>query len=382
VTEEVAQTELFDPLTIPVHVFGITGDMIPILSYLGVDTFDSSTHVQAARALGYYDPETWRPMRFDSLERLECECAACLHMAQYGLRALQRIIHRPGRQTHRGGHTRRAIIKSEIYAAIAWHNLLLQLQEVEHTRRALFDGDLIEHVVRFGSARPRTEKLLSYLAKVDLKVEQRLSHLPPTIFENGLTEVREREYSLAYSSADFDVASRAYSPRKQKDVLLLLPCSAEKPYSKSRSHQLVMKALKQALGDRMNCIEKVSVSGLYGPVPHKFESEEPVHKYNYYLTSSAHKQMELITERLTRFLQDNGECFPIIVGYATSKAYRRVIRDALSRFGRGVLLPTILGPSSVAQFPRAENLEQLSQFVKTELDRVPLTPNSGGLHPQ
>lgn len=43
---------------IPIHVFGITGTLIPILAYLGIDTFDSSTYIQEAKSLRYLEPNT------------------------------------------------------------------------------------------------------------------------------------------------------------------------------------------------------------------------------------------------------------------------------------------------------------------------------------
>ncbi|MFN8515598.1 MAG: hypothetical protein U0232_21585 [Thermomicrobiales bacterium] len=42
--------------TLPIHVFGVSGDLIPLLTYLGVDSFDSSTYIQASRSLKYYHP--------------------------------------------------------------------------------------------------------------------------------------------------------------------------------------------------------------------------------------------------------------------------------------------------------------------------------------
>jgi len=359
--DELHKTERFDPGAIPVHVFGVTGDMIPVLSFLGVDSFDSSSHVQSARALGYYEPETWRPVPFRQLDDLPCDCAACAQMRVHGLADLKSIMDREGRVAHRSKRTREPLLKSQIYAWIAWHNLLLHSDEVETTRRAIFDGDLIEHVVRFGTARPRAQKLLSYLGNVDPQVQARLEHVPISLFQvSSPTDVSSiGAYSLAFTPDDFDVGTLGYRPAKRKEVLLLLPCSAEKPYSQSRSHQLVTGSLKKAFGKRTARIERVSVSGLYGPVPEEFEELDQVAGYNYYLTSSAHKQIALVTERLARFLQEHRGHFSMVVGYATSRAYRRVMQDAFAQAGTGTLLPRSPTSLSHTEFARTQNLSEL-----------------------
>ncbi len=65
---------------IPIHVFGITGNLVPILAYLGVDSFDSSTYVQEARSLGYIDPNTVRAVPALELDHLTRECRICRHL--------------------------------------------------------------------------------------------------------------------------------------------------------------------------------------------------------------------------------------------------------------------------------------------------------------
>ncbi len=45
---------------IPIHVFGVAGNLIPVLTFLGVDSFNSSTYVQQARNLRIMDPNSHR----------------------------------------------------------------------------------------------------------------------------------------------------------------------------------------------------------------------------------------------------------------------------------------------------------------------------------
>jgi tRNA-guanine family transglycosylase len=367
--EAVGGNPWFDPSTIPIHVFGVSGDMIPVLVYLGVDTFDSSSHVQSARALGYYDPDTWRPVVFHELTKIGCSCGACQEIERQGLRNLQRILRAQGFVPHHNKRTGEDLLKSEVYALIARHNLLLQVDELEETKRAIFDGNLIEHLVRAGSARQRTESMLTYLASVDEAVATRLVHMPATLFAAGNDARREEigTYSLSHTSDDFNVENRDYKPQRGKDILILVPCSVEKPYSQSRSHRLLATALKSGLGADYRRVAKVSVSGLYGPVPEEFEELEEVRGYNYHLTSAAHDQIRMLTDRLVRFLQRHGEQFSLIVGYSSSKPYRKVMGGAFRLSGYGSLLPTRLTSRAVMDFGRRDNLEQLICLMNARL---------------
>lgn len=363
VKDEVQRNPSFDPMAIPIHVFGVTRDMIPVLAYLGVDTFDSSSHVQSARAMDYYDPETWRPLDFEKVDRLTCSCTACEQVKEQGLNNLQNIMGGEGFREHRNPKTGDMILKSQIYAWVAWHNLLLQFSDVRNAHDSILQGDLVEHVVRCGYARPSTKKLLAYLAGVDPKIAKRLEHMGSTVVPETVPARSSKEigsYSLSYRPSDFDVMATRYRPTKRKSVLLLLPCASEKPYSMSRSHRLMKHFLKKVVGsERLAMIEKVSISGLYGPVPERFETLPEVSSYNYLLGSSAEDQIRLITERLAAFLQRHGRHFSLIVGYATGKAYRRVISEAFKLSGQGLLLPRHPRTVSLTEFARAENLDEL-----------------------
>lgn len=336
--ETIRHNPHFDPATIPVHVFGITGDMIPVLAYLGVDTFDSSSHIQSARALGYYEPDSWKPIHFGKLTDLVCDCPACREMRRQGLSFMQEMLDAQGYRLYVNERTGDDFLKSEVYALVAWHNLSLQIDEVDTTRRAIHDDALVEHVVRVGTLRPRSQKLLGYLRAVDSRVEARIEHALPALFPEGAPEAATHSpvlTSLSYRPDDFNVLNTRYSVPKGKRVLLLLPCAHEKPYSASRSHRIVSSFIEAWLGKaRITEIEKVSISGLYGPVPQACEDLPEVVGYNYYLNSSAHQQIELVTTRLAEFLQRFGGSFEAIVGYAVSPAYRTSMDRAFQRVGR------------------------------------------------
>jgi tRNA-guanine family transglycosylase len=60
----------------PLHVFGISSSLMPILAYLGVDSFDSASFLYAALN-GRYFLDDFRRIHIDNVDFKECNCAIC-----------------------------------------------------------------------------------------------------------------------------------------------------------------------------------------------------------------------------------------------------------------------------------------------------------------
>jgi archaeosine synthase len=63
--------------------------------------------------------------------------------------------------------------------------------------------------------------------------------------------------------------SNHYWPPRNKKVLLIFPCSNEKPYHKSRSYRILFRTL-ETLGDRRRGIHLITVSEPFGLIPEEF----------------------------------------------------------------------------------------------------------------
>jgi predicted RNA-binding protein len=99
------------------------------------------------------------------------------------------------------------------------------------------------------------------------------------LFPRSRAEI-EQHYntiSLTNDPCAFDITRHPdYEVPSGKDRLLLVPCSQAKPYRTSRSHSGIFRFLRQHVGEDLECCHKVSISGLYGPVPRELEDLEPV----------------------------------------------------------------------------------------------------------
>lgn len=87
-------------------------------------------------------------------------------------------------------------------------------------------------------------------------------------------------------------------------ILLLLPCSARKPYSQSRSHILFQQALKAC--DNPHVIHEVMVTSPLGLVPRELELVYPAGHYDIPVTGYwSRDEQAMLTEAFTSFLLHN-----------------------------------------------------------------------------
>ncbi|KKD37541.1 MAG: tRNA-guanine transglycosylase [Limnoraphis robusta] len=348
----------------PIHVFGITGSLIPLLAYLGVDSFDSSTYVQEARSLEYINPENGRYLHVLEMEELTCNCRVCQQgNLEHIKNALTSDIR--GIPAHNGHY------KSKYYGDIALHNLEMDFRIVEKTKDAIAADSLqeylIEHTENFSKLRPA----LHFIAQEQEDLRVRLSRiLIPVSFQNKQKNpVKNQVISLKHTPDDFNILSNGYKPLKNKQVLLIIPCSGGKPYSKSHSHQFISERLEKILGEKTDLIQKVTLSGLYGPVPEEYEQKPAIMSYDFRLEQIDKVQSALITERLVSYIERYSDRYIACIGYATSMAYRIVLEQTAKVVSDFLVLPVKPKSRRFSEFYRKENVAELVEQVNAILSQ-------------
>lgn len=368
---------------VALHVFGVGGKQVSLLALLGVDSFDCSTHMKTAQYRKYLLPDGWETVELEELETyLEggsypCELDNCTlcgpDSAVDSYEEMMRILNSDMSYDERQERKENGeYIKSDYYAHLARHNFEVYNEELFRVRDQIRQGTLLDYVIDFArqddeikkglkQAQLRNQQLrqdiegrgaYDLVAGIDVTSDQsKLSK-----FGAGVDESTEnRTISLEHSPTDFDVLSREYEPPSDRNTLLMVPCSQQKPYSKSRTHSV----MTEALGDRRDDVHKVTVSGMYGPVPEEFESEQPVLEYEYVLAKEDEAQIELVTDRLVSYLEEYGDRFDRVVGYVTSKTYRTVIENAFNQYGRGTVFPRNPKALQLTEFFRSSNVQEL-----------------------
>ncbi len=240
---------------------------IALLAYLGIDIFDSIPSIMNARIGNYLT--TQGKIKNDELYEDFCYCPAC--------------------RTGKKGHD-----------TVLAHNYYTSLAELKLVRGSIHRGNLREHAESRVITEPHMVSMLRIFDSHHYHFQEK--HLPTTgqeilaasyesIFRPEIVRFRER-------------VRERYQKPPHKSVLLLLPCSAKKPYSFSRSHKAFTKVIRECGNDRV--VHEVIITSPLGVVPREVELFYPAQQYDIPVTRTWSKdEIAMICDCLTSFLEQN-----------------------------------------------------------------------------
>ncbi len=156
------------------------------------------------------------------------------------------------------------------YSPFVWENgsnsMDFARQTINLVRRALKEGKL-RYVVENFLYTPSHEGILRV---ADLEHWDYLEEYTPigrrTIKFIGSNSMRRPEVRRWRSRV-----SERFEPPRNTKLILLLPCSARKPYSLSRSHALYRKSVREALGSGRYLVHELILTSPLGVVPREWE---------------------------------------------------------------------------------------------------------------
>lgn len=108
---------------IPIHIFGISGNMIPILISLGVDTFDSSSYVYSA-INGVYVQKALKRKNVNDVKR-NCNCIVCRNDKSWKMMRSRS----------------ESLLSREKTAPLAIHNMIVLQNEVKNLKNIIKTED-------------------------------------------------------------------------------------------------------------------------------------------------------------------------------------------------------------------------------------------------
>ena len=368
----------------PIHAFGVSGELTPILAYMGVDSFDSTSYIQAARGLSYSDPLTRTKRKLMELDELVCTCRICREVSldEMQLTLMEETNYK---RTSTGKY------KSECYAAIAMHNFEMEAGLLSRMKAAIEADEALEELVHHASTGRRLRNAGDWLMENDEDFANRRAktvidismsenrpmiksnpyqlELFPSLLKEEMDLSLQKEpstISLEYTPDSFAIPAD-YKPPKGKRILLTIPCAGKKPYSLSRTHTIVNTKLQNAFGNNQGAIHKITLSGLYGPVPEEFESEEPVVHYDFQLSPRNTVQIQLGVDRFKAYLDKHSDHYTLVVGYATSLAYRQVFERLQEHYSDFILLPMKPRQKRLSEFFRHVHLDELIEVLSAQV---------------
>ncbi|RMF91009.1 MAG: hypothetical protein D6733_02415 [Methanobacteriota archaeon] len=116
-----------------------------------------------------------------------------------------------------------------------------------------------------------------------------------------------------------------YTPPEDVGLTVLLPCSARKPYSKSKSHMEFRQHIKRGAGDRYPLVHEVIVTSPLGIVPRELEEVYPAAHYDVPVTGVwSREEREIVIALLKDYMGKTGA--PVI-GFG-SGPYEEMYREA------------------------------------------------------
>jgi len=234
---------------------------IAILSYLTIDIFDSLSLIKKARKGVFLFPEG--EYDFDA-----CCCPACME-------------------------------RKKTFESILFHNYYALHDELQKVKNVIRDKKLREFVEKRVCNIPHLHSILAILdneyyafqekkyAVVGKKINVSCHSLKRPDVERFRKRVQER-----------------YKKPLSAKILLLLPCSAKKPYSFSKSHMLFRKAIKACKNPYI--IHEVIVTSPLGIVPRELEMFYPAAHYDISVTGHwSSDEKEMVKKCLLSFLNKN-----------------------------------------------------------------------------
>ncbi|WP_411964507.1 archaeosine synthase subunit alpha [Haloferax sp. YSMS24] len=265
---------------------------VSLLVYAGVDLFDEK-RARARGLEGFYltnDDEYF----LEDLDELPCACAACQKPASEFTRA-----------------------------DAADHNANALRAELARVRRRIRDGRLRDYIE--GQARHD-----QWLTAAFRRFDQQYSYMEeriPVIRNTELTAASEESIDRVEIQRFADRVTARYTNRFD-NPLVLLPCSAKKPYSESQSHRQYQDAVQYRA-------HMVSMTSPIGVVPQELELTYPAQHYDSVVTGDwSEDEKSFVAEVLRRYLSRNE--YSRIIAHVPPGAYTEIVERVESDLGLDV----------------------------------------------
>lgn len=245
---------------------------LALLTYLGIDFFDASLAILAANDQTFLFPTG--NIHQTQLTHLPCSCPACVNKKES---------------------------KEMEFKDILSHNYYAFENELNLIRNAIRNQTLRELVEQRARVHPHLASLLHILDRKKFSyieqftATQRNKTLITTtndgLFRPEVQRFRQR------------VLNR-YQPPAHGTVLLLLPCSAKKPYSFSKSHRSFLQIIKSLRNPW--CIHEMIITSPLGLVPRELELIYPASSYDIAVSGHWYEdEKQIILSQFKQYLKQH-----------------------------------------------------------------------------
>ncbi len=266
-----------------------------LLVYMGVDLFDSTAAITAARRREYL--YNTRIYNVDGLDENPCNCPICMERGE-----------------------------DYSFEHLLQHNYYMLQQEIKNIRNIIRTGQLREYVEEKTRGKP---SLVTMLRILDEKGYSLIEEYTPIVKRTPLLAVTEDSFNRVEVKRFQERVLDRYVKPSGKPILLLLPCSAKKPYTYSQSHQKFKGILRQLKNPY--CIHEVIITSPLGVVPRELELVYPAAHYDIPVTGHWSKEEEEFIKRILRVYLNRNRYEEVIIHLPTQlqSIVEEVIEDGI-----------------------------------------------------
>ncbi len=206
----------------------------------------------------------------------------------------------------------------------AEHNVHALAAELARVRRRIRDGRLRDYV----EGQARQDNWLTATVRI---LDQRYSYVEqrtPLLRRAELAATTEDAIRRPEIQRFAQRVTDRYVPRFDDRPLVLVPCSARKPYSDSQSHKQYHDAIQWRA-------HVVSMTSPIGVVPQELELTYPAQHYDSVVTGDwSANEIEFVSRVLEAYLEDAN--YPEIIAHVSGDGYREICERVAASLGREV----------------------------------------------
>jgi archaeosine synthase len=235
------------------------------------------------------------------------------------------------------------------------HNVNALAAELRRVRRRIRDGRLRDYVE--GQARQD-----NWLTATFRRLDQQYGYLEqrtPLIRRADLSAASDDSLRRVEIQRFAERVTDRYVPRFDDRPLVLVPCSARKPYSDSQSHKQYHDAIKWRA-------HVVSMTSPIGVVPQELELTYPAQHYDSVVTGNwTATEIEFVSRVLERYLE--GTDYPEVIAHVPGEGYRDICERVAESLGREFTYTVTDHPTTADSLGNlAAELEGWDRYPKRE----------------
>ena len=313
--------------------------LIPLLYYTGFDVIDIG-HAEEAATTGHRLWKNGSEKIELGEERRYCSCPACAKLDEAG--------------------------PEDLHSILLEHNLSIYKSVLSESKEAMRSGRLRWLVE---SSTHNSPSQASLVRLVNRELYAFIEEFSPTTGPEALPVIGSESYNAPVVRRFRDYVAERYSAPDNKPIILLLPCSAKKPYSDSKSHRRFAAVVESTMVGMTSRVAEVILTSPLGLVPRELERIYPAGQYDIPVTGDWDtEEIEIGANALVTHLRKFSESSVVIAH--VSGGYLDIVRAAESKIAQSLIYTTPEG--------RATSRDSLDALGESLSDLKEILTISGG----